>query len=114
MPAGVTSPHAASDGSSSGRSATFSFLASVGRPSWATTPAEPWRSGLASCLRARFDRALNQRGERRDAWIGSMLPTDLERGPPEPARVGGWPLSPVELHTSRLLLRAFRDDDAQS
>jgi len=57
---------------------------------------------------------LNQRGERRDAWIGSMLPTDLERGPPEPARVGGWPLSPVELHTSRLLLRAFRDDDAQS
>ena len=57
---------------------------------------------------------LVQRGERRDAWIGSMVPADLEREPQIRERVPGWPRSPVELRTERLLLRAFRDDDAQS
>jgi len=57
---------------------------------------------------------LTQRGERRDAWIGSMLPADLATEPQKRKRVPGWPLSPVELRTDRLLLRGFRDDDAQS
>ena len=54
------------------------------------------------------------RGERVDAWIGSMVPADLAAQPQKRARVTGWPLSPVELRTDRLLLRGFRDDDAQS
>jgi RimJ/RimL family protein N-acetyltransferase len=53
------------------------------------------------------------RGERVDAWVGSMLPADLTRAPTTD-RVPGWPRSPVELRTDRLLLRGFREDDAQS
>jgi RimJ/RimL family protein N-acetyltransferase len=45
-----------------------------------------------------------------------MLPSDLARadGSPTASRVPGWPWTPVELRTERLLLRAFRDDDAAS
>lgn len=61
-------------------------------------------------------RGLEQRGERRDAWMASMLPEDLERAVTEPRarveRVPGWPFEPVTLRTERLLLRPFREDDA--
>lgn len=63
-------------------------------------------------------RALEQRGQRHDGWFAALLPTDLTRpdaGPDtEPNRVPNWPYRPVELRTERLLLRAFRDDDATS
>ncbi|MEO8106695.1 MAG: GNAT family N-acetyltransferase [Actinomycetes bacterium] len=62
--------------------------------------------------------AVEQRGERRDAWMASMLPEDLARavGASSPAveRVPGWPYEPITLRTERLLLRPFRDDDAAS
>lgn len=61
---------------------------------------------------------LAQRGERHDAWAASMLPADLARAEgghnASVARVPGWPSRPVQLRTERLLLRAFRDDDATS
>jgi len=63
-------------------------------------------------------RGLEQRGTRRDGWMASMLPEDLERAlgtpPSQVARVPGWPYEPITLHTERLLLRPFRDDDAPS
>ena len=63
-------------------------------------------------------RALEQRGQRHDGWMASMLPEDLERAlgapPSRAARVPGWPYEPITLRTERLLLRPFRDDDAQS
>lgn len=72
-------------------------------------------------LEGKLRLGLLQRGERRDAWIGSIMAPDLERQLPEsptsrsvPTRVPGWPLAPVELRTDRLLLRAFRDADAAS
>lgn len=61
---------------------------------------------------------LEQRGERMDAWTASLLPEDLRRAvagePGVVERVPGLPYSPVTLRTERLLLRPFRDDDAQS
>lgn len=61
---------------------------------------------------------LEQRGERRDAWTASMLPDDLWRavdgGSGIVDRVPGLPYEPVTLRSERLLLRPFRDDDAQS
>lgn len=61
---------------------------------------------------------LEQRGQRRDAWTASMLPEDLQRavagGSTIAERVPGLPYEPVTLRTERLLLRPFRDDDAQS
>jgi RimJ/RimL family protein N-acetyltransferase len=65
-------------------------------------------------LEGTLRQGLVQRGERRDAWIGSMVAADLARVPRKRERVAGWPLLPIELRTERLLLRAFRDDDAQS
>ena len=63
-------------------------------------------------------RGLEQRGERRDGWMASMLPEDLQRavagGSSIVERVPGLPYEPVTLRTERLLLRPFRDDDAQS
>jgi RimJ/RimL family protein N-acetyltransferase len=62
-------------------------------------------------------RALEQRGQRHDGWFASMLPEDLtpaEDGSAPPSRVPGWPYAPVELRSERLLLRAFRDEDAPS
>ena len=59
---------------------------------------------------------LVQRGVRRDAWVGSMLPSDLTRTETGRSvrvpRVEGWPSEPVELRTERLLLRATREADA--
>ncbi|MFL6182676.1 MAG: GNAT family N-acetyltransferase [Actinomycetes bacterium] len=56
------------------------------------------------------------RGERVDVWVASLLPADLERagkGEKIPTRLlTGWPLSPVELRSERLLLRASRESDA--
>ena len=65
-------------------------------------------------LEGTLRQGLVQRGERRDAWIGSMVATDLARTPKKRERVPGWLQSPVELRTDRLLLRGFDDDDAQS
>jgi RimJ/RimL family protein N-acetyltransferase len=63
-------------------------------------------------------RALEQRGQRHDGWFASMLPADLTLaeagGETQQTRVPGWPYRPVELRTERLLLRAFRDEDAPS
>jgi RimJ/RimL family protein N-acetyltransferase len=63
-------------------------------------------------------RATEQRGERRDVWTASMLPEDLARAVAGDSgvveRVSGLPYDPVTLHTGRLLLRPFRDEDAQS
>ena len=56
------------------------------------------------------------RGERVDVWVASMLPADLDRvikGDKSVTRLlTGWPLSPVELRSERLLLRASRESDA--
>jgi RimJ/RimL family protein N-acetyltransferase len=57
------------------------------------------------------------RGERADVWVASLLPTDLERvregdGKPPERWLTGWPLSPIELRSERLLLRASRESDA--
>lgn len=61
-------------------------------------------------------KGLVHRGERVDAWVGSMLPEDLARTEPgrsvRPKRLEGWPTQPVELRSKRLLLRATREDDA--
>jgi RimJ/RimL family protein N-acetyltransferase len=61
------------------------------------------------------------RGERDDIWVASLLPADLERareegnGPGQPDNLlTGWPLSPVELRSERLLLRASRESDAEA
>jgi RimJ/RimL family protein N-acetyltransferase len=60
--------------------------------------------------------ALVLRGSRVDAWVGSLLPADLERAAMDDKSVTrsltGWPLSPVELRSERLLLRAVRESDA--
>lgn len=60
--------------------------------------------------------ALQQRGVRRDAWLGSMLPEDLARVEVGHRTVGGllggWPKEPVQLRSDRLLLRPSREDDA--
>lgn len=56
------------------------------------------------------------RGERVDAWQGSLLPADLARldagKPRRTGRLAGWPDRPVELRTPRLLLRGYRLADA--
>ena len=62
-------------------------------------------------------RGMVHRGERVDAWVAAMLESDLERAgraDASPSRVPDWPYRPVELRTERLLLRAFRDEDAPS
>jgi RimJ/RimL family protein N-acetyltransferase len=63
-------------------------------------------------------RGIVQRGERRDAWLGSLLPADLARAEAGAPRVrstlDGWPDAPVTLRTDRLLLRPYRDSDADS
>lgn len=61
---------------------------------------------------------LVQRGVRHDAWVGSMLPADLDRTETGRSvrvpRVEGWPTEPVELRSERLLLRASREADASA
>ena len=56
------------------------------------------------------------RDTRVDAWVASMLPTDLARvlaGAPRPRTVvAGWPDAPVPIRTVRLLLRPYRGSDA--
>jgi RimJ/RimL family protein N-acetyltransferase len=55
-------------------------------------------------------------GKRVDVWVASMLPADLDRvarGDKAVTRLlTGWPSSPVELRSERLLLRAVRESDA--
>ena len=57
------------------------------------------------------------RGRRVDAWMGSLLPADLQRareaGAASPKNhLSGWPVTPVELRSERLLLRTSRESDA--
>ena len=66
-------------------------------------------------------RALVSRGEsdRADAWFGSLLPDEL-REPGAGAQsaattvMRGWPDDVVELRTERLLLRRYRESDAEA
>jgi RimJ/RimL family protein N-acetyltransferase len=62
-------------------------------------------------------RGIVQRGERRDCWLGSLLPADLARAeagaPRERSTLEGWPDVPVTLRTERLLLRPYRASDAE-
>ncbi len=63
-------------------------------------------------------RGIVQRGQRRDNWLGSLLPDDLARaaaGTPRPrTTLEGWPDSAVTLSTPRLLLRPYRESDAEA
>jgi RimJ/RimL family protein N-acetyltransferase len=56
------------------------------------------------------------RGERVDAWVASLLPSDLARvlagAPRRRTVVAGWPEGPAPIRTPRLLLRPYRDTDA--
>jgi RimJ/RimL family protein N-acetyltransferase len=53
------------------------------------------------------------RGQRVDAWMASLLPSDLR---PDRERhstqVKGWPTTPVRIRSQRLLLREQREEDA--
>lgn len=59
---------------------------------------------------------LEQRGVRRDAWVGSMLPPDLVRAEADHdvarSLLNGWPNEPVTVRGERILLRPSREDDA--
>lgn len=63
-------------------------------------------------------RGIVQRGERRDNWLGSLLPADLARAEAgatrERSTLEGWPDAPVTLRTERLLLRPYRESDAEA
>ena len=77
---------------------------SSGGPTWATGPRASSPGGSASPSRARCAGWLPQRGELRDAWVGTLLRDD----PREPRTP--WLTSPV-LEADGLRLRPWRDAD---
>lgn len=100
------------------------LLRDVGRPrlTWhaqvGNTASRRVAEAAGFVLEGTARKAMVHRGVRVDAWTGSMLPEDLERAEMDrdsaSRRVPGWPYAPVILRSERLLLRAFRDDDAAS